>query len=176
MGILNHTHGAEDDTLEATVVRLSDWIAFVNHDLDDSIRAGIISAEDVPSRIREECGDKNSQRINYFVTDLIMNSRDGEIKMSGSAWDTFMYFKNFMYSDIYVNPVAKGEESKVGGIIEKLFDYYVGNVSVLPEEYRAIADAEGAPRAAVDYISGMTDTFAIDKYEQLFIPYSWKVK
>lgn len=176
MGILNHTKGSDDDTREATVVRLSDWIAFVNHDLDDSIRAGIIRAEDVPGRIRTECGEKNSQRINYFVSDLIMNSTGGEIKMSDGAWDTFMFFKNFMYSDIYVNPVAKGEESKVGGIIEKLFDYYVGNVSQLPPEYRAIAESEGAERAAVDYISGMTDTFAIDKYEELFIPYSWKVK
>lgn len=175
-GILNHTHGSPEDTKEATVVRLSDWIAFVNHDLDDSIRAGILKAEDVPERIRKECGEKNSERINTFVTDLIMNSLDGEIKMSDGMWDTFMYFKNYMYSDIYVNPIAKGEERKVDGIIEKLFEHYTADMANLPAEYRIIAEAEGIERAATDYISGMTDTFAIDKYEELFIPYSWKVK
>ena len=176
MGILHHTAGSEDDTLEAKCVRLCDWIAFVNHDLDDSIRAGIISEEDIPERIITEAGDRNSARINTFIVDLIKNSRDGEIKMSDSMWDTFMFFKNFMYSDIYVHPVAKGEENKVFGIIEKLYEHYCSNISSLPPEYRLIAEKEGPERAVVDYISGMTDTFAVSTYEQLYIPYSWKVK
>lgn len=176
MGILNHTHGAEDDTRESTCVRLSDWIAFVNHDLDDSIRAGIITAEEVPDRIRLYCGETNSKRINTLVTNLISNSRDGEIKMSDDMWDTFMFFKSFMYSDIYTNPVAKGEEKKVFGVIEKLWEYYTQDASRLPNEYKLIAENEGIERAACDYISGMTDGFAIEKYNDLFVPYSWAVK
>lgn len=176
MGILHHTKGSPDDTLEATLVRLSDWIAYVNHDLDDAIRAGIVSSSDIPERIRRECGEKNSQRINAIVSDLIANSGNGEIKMSDSMWDTFMYFRDYMYSVIYVDPVAKKEEQKVDGIIEHLYDYYTSDASRLPGEYRAIADSEGVERSAVDYISGMSDDFAVSKYTELFIPLSWRVK
>lgn len=176
MGIVHHTVPADNESNEGIVVRLCDWIAFVNHDLDDSIRAGLLSAEEVPSVIRENLGDRNSMRINTLVTDLILNSTDGEIKMSPDMWDVFMAFKKYMYSEIYVHPIAKGEEKKVGGIIDKLFDYYSSRIDALPEEYRKIAEQESIERAAADYISGMTDTFAIDMYEQLYIPFSWKVK
>ena len=176
MGILNHTHGSPDDTCEATVVRLSDRIAYINHDLDDSIRAGIITEYDVPVRIREECGSRNSERINTFVKDLVENSKDGKISFSPSMQDTFEFFHSYMYSDIYVNPVAKSEESKVDGIIEKLFHYYSSDPGALPEEYAAIALLESPQRAACDYISGMTDGYAMEKYSELFIPFAWTVK
>lgn len=176
MGILHHTKGADDDTLEAVVVRLSDWIAYVNHDLDDSIRAGIITPEQVPERIRRECGLTNSKRINTIVSDLIANSGDGKIRMSDSMWDTFMYFRDYMYSDIYVNPIAKSEEKKVDGIIQKLFEYYTSDISRFPGEFRDIAEREGVERAAVDYISGMSDSFAVEKYSELFIPAAWSLK
>ena len=176
MGILNHTYGAADDTCEATVVRLSDRIAYINHDLDDSIRAGIITEYDVPARIREECGGSNSQRINSFISDLIANSRRGKIGFSAPMEDTFRFFHDYMYSDIYVNPRAKGEERKVDGIIEKLFRYYAEDPSRMPESYTAIALLEGAERAACDYISGMTDSYAIEKYGEIFIPFAWTVK
>lgn len=176
MGILNHTHGSPEDSLEAVCVRLCDWIAYVNHDLDDSIRAGILDASEVPRRIREECGETNSERINTLISDLICNSSGKELKMSGEMWDTFMYFRNFMYSEIYVHPIAKAEERKVGGIIEKLFQYYVSNPGAMAEEYAAIAVLDGPERAACDYISGMTDSYAIEKYTELFIPFAWTVK
>lgn len=176
MGILHHTVPAEVETREGIVVRICDWIAFVNHDLDDSIRAGLLSEEDVPAFIRENIGKRNSERINTLVTDLILNSTDGEIKMSPDMWEIFMKFKDYMYSEIYVHPVAKGEEKKVKGIIEALYEHYMTHIETLPEEYRRIADEEGKDRAVTDYISGMTDTFAIDNYEDLFIPFSWKVK
>ena len=176
MGILNHTHGAPDDTLEATVVRLSDRIAYINHDLDDSIRAGIITEYDVPERIREECGNTNSERINAFLTDLIANSTGGAIAFSPEMQSTFDFFHSYMYSEIYVNPKAKSEESKVGGIIEKLFSIYSSDPGRMPEEYNAIALLEGAERAACDYISGMTDSYAMEKYSELFIPFAWTVK
>jgi dGTPase len=176
MGILNHTYGSPDDTREATVVRLSDRVAYINHDLDDSIRAGIITEYDVPDRIREECGVRNSERINTFVTDLIQNSANGVIAFSPRMQDTFNFFHSYMYSDIYVNPVAKSEESKVDGIIEKLFHYYASDPGRLPEDYAAIALLEGPERAACDYISGMTDGYAMEKYSELFIPFAWTVK
>ena len=176
MGILNHTTGSLDDPPEATCVRLCDWIAYVNHDLDDSIRAGILTPEQVPERIRRECGGTNSARINTMISNLVMNSRDGKLQMSPEMWDTFMYFRDYMYSDIYVNPIAKGEESKVDGIIEKLYEYYIASPECMPHEYVAIADSDGVERAVCDYISGMTDSYAMEKYSELFIPFSWTVK
>ena len=176
MGILNHTYGAPDDTREATVVRLSDRVAYINHDLDDAIRAGIITEYDVPERIREECGTTNSERINTFVSDLITGSHDGKLDFSPRIRDVFEYFHNYMYTEIYVNPKAKSEESKVDGIIEKLFTYYVKDPGRLPEEYAAIALLEGPERAVCDYISGMTDSYAMEKYSELFIPFAWTVK
>ena len=176
MGILHHTFGAPDDTLEATAVRLCDRIAYVNHDLDDSIRAGILTEEDVPERIRRECGEKNSQRINSIITDLIENSLDGELKMSPRMQETFDFFHAFMYSDIYTNPIAKGEESKVEGILSRLYEYYTAHPETLPEDFRAVVDSDGKERAAVDYISGMTDGYAMEKYDELFIPFAWSVK
>ena len=176
MGILNHTHGAPDDTREATVVRLCDRIAYINHDLDDSIRAGILTAEAVPERIRFECGERNSERINAFVTDLIANSLGGEIRMSDEMGSTFQFFHSFMYSDIYTNPIAKGEESKVEGILRMLYDHYTAHPEKLPEDFGGIIEREGVERAAVDYISGMTDSYAMEKFGEIYIPFAWTVK
>ena len=176
MGILNHTHGAPDDTREATAVRLCDRIAYINHDLDDSIRAGLLTAEDVPAPIRENCGDRNSARINAFILDLIENSADGTLKMSDRMWETFLFFHSFMYSDVYTNPIAKSEENKVEGILGRLFDYYTAHPESLPEDFRPIVEREGRGRAACDYISGMTDGYAMEKYGELFIPFAWSVK
>ena len=176
MGILNHTHGAPDDTREATCVRLCDRIAYINHDLDDSIRAGVIRAYAVPERIRRDCGERNSERINSLVTDLIRNSADGVLKMSPHMQETFDFFHRYMFSDVYTNPVAKGEENKVQGILEKLYEYYVKNPEKMPRELQIIAEREGRGRAAVDYISGMTDGYAMEKFGEIFIPFAWSVK
>ena len=176
MGILHHTHGAEDDSLEAIAVRLCDRIAYINHDLDDSIRAGILTAESVPEEIRRGCGERNSERINSILVDLIENSGGGELKMSPEMKKTFDFFHSFMYSDVYTNPRAKGEESKVDGILSRLFDYYIKNPEKLPDDHQGIIEREGIERAAVDYISGMTDSYAMEKYGELFIPFAWTVK
>ena len=176
LGILNHTTGLPRDTLEADVVRLSDHIAYLNHDLDDAERAGIVTPEDVPALIRERVGTRNSQRLNAMVTDVVDHSGEGVIQFSpamGEAYDAFM---KFMYEAVYRNPTAKGEESKVKGILAPTVDYFAKNSARLPEEYRVIADEEGALRAAVDYVSGMTDSYAIEIFENLFIPKSWSVK
>lgn len=175
MGILHHTYGADDDTMEAIAVRFADRIAYINHDLDDAIRAGILTPEDVPENVRRRCGDRNSQRINAIITDLIENSR-GEIRMSDGMQDVFDEFHNFMFSDVYTNPIAKGEESKVAGILGGIYEHYVCAPEELPPEYRRVADAEGIERAACDYVAGMTDSYVMEKYAEFFIPSAWTVK
>lgn len=176
MGILHHTHGAPDDTPEAVAVRLCDRIAYINHDLDDSIRAGILRPEDVPALIREKCGDRNSARINSLLTDLICSSGGGVLRMSPEMQQVFDFFHAYMYSDIYTNPIAKGEERKVEGILAKLYEYYSSHPDALPEDFSGIIEREGCERAACDYISGMTDSYAMEKYGELFIPFAWTVK
>ena len=176
MGILNHTHGAPGDTVEATIVRYADRIAYINHDLDDAIRAGILTQEQVPSRIRGKLGDRNSKRINAIVTDLIENSAGGVIAMSPDMAEVYEIFHNFMYDAVYYNPVAKGEESKVEGILGGIYEYYVNNPEKLPEDYKKIADSDGLERAVCDYVAGMTDSYAMEVYSQIFIPMAWTVK
>ena len=176
MGILNHTFGAPDDTREATCVRLCDRIAYINHDLDDSIRAGLLTAQQVPEQIRINCGARNSERINAFMLDLVENSRDGELKMSPKMQETFNFFHSFMYADVYTNPIAKSEENKVEGILGRLYDYYIAHPEKLPEDFQPIVERDGRGRAACDYISGMTDGYAMEKYGELFIPFAWSVK
>lgn len=176
MGILHHTHGAPDDTLEAVAVRLCDRIAYVNHDLDDSIRAGILSADAVPHIIREKCGTRNSERINSMLSDLISNSGGGELKMSFEMQEIFDTFHKYMYSDVYTNPRAKSEEGKVEGILASLYDYYINNIDRLPEDFTGVIEKDGKGRAVCDYISGMTDGYAMEKYSELFIPFAWTVK
>ena len=176
MGILNHTYGAPDDTREATVVRLCDRIAYINHDLDDAIRAGILTAEDVPAHIRVAVGDRTSQRLNAMLSDLIANSTDGAIRMSDGMAAVFDAFHNFMYDAVYRNPTAKSEENKVHGILAGIFGYYMAHPDALPGEYAEIAHADGLARAVCDYVAGMTDSYAISVYGEIFIPAAWSVK
>ena len=176
MGILHHTHGAPDDTTEATVVRLADRIAYINHDLDDTIRAGILRAEDVPDMIRTRCGERNSERINSLVSDLIANSTEGVIKMSPEMREVYDFFHKYMFDAVYHNPLAKSEESKVYGIIEGLYGHYTKHPENMPEDFRGVMENEGVERAACDYISGMTDGYAMEKFGEIFIPFAWTVK
>ena len=157
-------------------MRLCDRIAYINHDLDDSIRAGLLTDEEVPERIRTGCGTRNSERINTFITDLIRSSGNGVLQMSPEMQELFEYFHGFMYSDIYTNPIAKGEEGKVDGILAALYEVYAAHPDKLPADFVGILEREGAERAACDYISGMTDGYAMEKYGELFIPFAWTVK
>ncbi len=176
IGILNHTTGKPVDSLEADVVRLADHIAYLNHDLDDAQRAGIVRSEDVPAIIRDRVGQRNSQRINAMVTDAIQNSGGGQVTLSPAMEEAYIAFEQFMHAAVYHNPTAKGEESKVKSLLAPIMEYYTRHVEKLPPEFLAIAQTEGAITAAMDYVSGMTDSFAIDTFESLFIPKSWSVK
>ena len=176
MGILNHTYGSDEDPLEATIVRFADRIAYINHDLDDALRAGILTEMDVPAPIRDALGNRNSLRINAIISDLIENSREGEIRMSEAMADVYDLFHNFMYDEVYYNPVAKGEESKVKGIISGIYEYYVSHPDKLPDDYTEISHRDGLERAVCDYVAGMTDTYALEVYSNIFIPMAWMVK
>ena len=173
MGILNHTYGAADDTREATLVRFSDRIAYLNHDLDDAERAGLLTEADVPREIRDVCGNHTSERINRMITDLIVHSAHGNIGMSEPMAEVYDLFHNFMFDAVYRNPEAKGEESKVLGILSGIFRWYAANPDRLPPEFKAIAHADGLERAVCDYIAGMTDGYALEVYETIYIPAPW---
>lgn len=176
MGILHHTHGADDDTMEATVVRLSDRIAYMNHDLDDAIRAGLLCPEEVPSAVRTVMGDTNSQRLNRTITDLIAHSGKGVVCMSKEMQDAVRIFHQFMYDQVYLNQKAKGEEHKVLGVVSGIWEHYHRCPEQLPEDFRTIWEQHGPDRAVCDYISGMTDGYCMEVYSKLFIPAAWSVK
>ncbi len=176
MGIRNHTTGGPEDSLEATLVRFSDRIAYINHDLDDALRAGLLRPEDVPEVVRTRIGTRNSLRINSILSDLIANSQEGEICYSPGMAEAVEVFHKFMFEAVYHNPVAKGEESKVENILWSIYDYYIRHTDHLPEDYKAIAEAEGVERAVCDYVAGMTDKYAMYQYSALFIPAAWQVR
>ena len=176
IGILNHTTGQPRGTLEADVVRLADRVAYINHDLDDAMRGGIVRPEDVPAIVRARVGERNSVRINSILTDIIAHSGDGELRMSPDMREAVDVFTDFMYESVYYNPIAKGEERKVQNILGSIWEYYVNHIAELPAVYQSIADDEGPQRAVCDYVSGMTDDYAIYQYGEIFIPMAWSVK
>ena len=176
MGILHHTHGSPEDTREATVVRLSDRIAYMNHDLDDALRAGLLQPEDVPELVRRRIGERNSLRINAITSDLIENSGGDTVGFSPEMAEAVELFHSFMYEAVYRNPIAKGEESKVENILRSIYDYYVRHTERLPAIYKSIADEEGIDRAVCDYVAGMTDKYAMYQYSELFIPAAWQLR
>ncbi|NCB51135.1 MAG: deoxyguanosinetriphosphate triphosphohydrolase [Clostridia bacterium] len=176
MGILNHTTGEPKNTMEADVVRLSDRIAYINHDLDDAERAGILQPGEEPCIVRERIGKRNSERINAIVTDVIEHSGGGTLAMSSGMSEAVLEFTDFMYAEVYKNPVAKGEEGKVENILRGIWEHYVNRPDGLPEDYRRIAEEDGLERAVTDYVSGMTDSFAMETYSDIFIPTVWSVK
>ena len=174
-GILTHTKGAEADTLEGRIVRLADQVAYISHDIDDAVRAGVLKETDVPADLRETLGEGRTTRIDRMVTSMVEHSGD-TICMDPVIRDAFDRLHAFMYESVYLNPVAKGEERKVDGFIEQMFTHFVKNPAALPPEYAAICEVEGAERAVCDYIAGMTDNYALDVYHNLFIPRSWEIK
>lgn len=176
IGILNHTTGQPRSTLEADIVRLADRVAYINHDLDDAMRGGIVQPEDVPAIVRERVGERNSVRINSILTDIIAHSGDGVLKMSPEMQEAVDVFTDFMYQGVYYNPIAKGEERKVQNILGSIWEYYVNHIDELPAVYQSIADDEGPQRAVCDYVSGMTDSYALEVYSELFIPAAWTIK
>ena len=168
-GILHHTKGEWAATLEGKIVRMSDRIAYINHDIDDAVRAGVISAEELPKDITEALGKTKSERINTLVTSVVKNS-DDDIKMDAETQKYYDKLHEFLFEAVYKNPVAKSEETKVLGIVEGLFKYFLKCPEKMTPEYMSICENEGAERAVADYIAGMTDHYAITVFSNIYIP------
>lgn len=173
-GILHHTRGEEAHTLEGRIVRTADRVAYINHDIDDAVRAGVIAESDIPRDIAAALGDTKSRRINTLVESIVKNS-DDTIKMDAETEKYYDKLHEFLFESVYKNPVAKSEETKVSGIVEGLIKYFFKNPEKMPEEYLKIAAAEGKERAVTDYIAGMTDHYAVTVFSDIYIPKAWSI-
>ena len=176
-GIERHTGGEDAATLEGQVVRLADKIAYINHDIEDALRGGVIYPIDIPLEVSQVLGFTHGERINALVVDAISASRGQDrICQSPRVGEAMAVLKEFMFANVYTNPIAKGEESKAQDMLKMLFGYYQKNPDELPADFQAIRLEEGVDRAVCDYIAGMTDPFAVSEYTRLFIPMGWGVK
>ena len=176
-GILCHTGDPWPNTLEGMVVRRSDQIAYVNHDIDDAIRAGILCNEDIPESVPDVLGQTHRDRINTLVCDLILvSSEAGAIAMSPDVEKALKDLRSFMFERVYRNPVAKGEEKKAKAMLQRLYEYYIRHPDALPEDFHPQLSFDGMERTVCDYIAGMTDNYAVDKHTELFIPAGWHIR
>ena len=175
-GIFHHTKGEEAATPEGRIVRWADKIAYINHDMDDAIRAGVLKEADLPLELHLHLGDDTKSRIDTLVTAMIDGSHGDVIAMDSAIEPHFWDLHTFMYDYLYFNSEAKVEESKVDGILSALVEYYVKNPDKLPSEYALVRERDGTARAVCDYVAGMTDNFALEMYHELYIPRSWTIK
>ncbi len=173
--ILNHTGSCEATTLEGKIIKLADRIAYINHDIDDACRAGIMSIEDIPMEIRKVLGDGHSVRINTLVSSIIQESMDKPyVRMAPEIEGAMMELRAFLFKNVYTNKVAKAEEDKAIEMLGTLFTYFVKNPYEMPKIYVRNLEKEPVERCVCDYISGMTDRYAVDLFRELFVPNSWR--
>lgn len=177
-GIRNHRTSGNPSTLEGKVVRLSDKIAYINHDIDDAERAGILREEEIPLEYRQVLGSTIKERLNTMIHDIVSNSQGKpDICQSPEVEQAMKNIRKFMFKSVYTNPAAKGEETKAENMIAALYEYYEKHLEVLPLEYQEMVTRGGqsVPRVVCDYISGMTDQYAMTKYAEYFIPKAWRL-
>lgn len=177
-GIINHQTRGLPNTLEGKIVRLADKIAYINHDIDDAIRGHIMKEEDIPEKFTKVLGNTVKERLDNIIHDIVSQSEgQADIIMSTEIEEGIYGMREYMFKNVYTNPKAKGEELKVEGLLEHLYNYYMSNVELLPEEYQSmIANGQATKeRAVCDYIAGMTDRFATSKFSELIIPKSWEI-
>ncbi len=176
-GIVCHTKGPQAQTLEGQAVRLADLIAYINHDIQDALRGGVIYPMDIPLEASEVLGYTHSERIAALVTDAIETSAGQDhICQSPEKEQALMLLKDFMFDSVYTNPMCKGEEGKAQEMLRMMFEHYRRDPDALPADFQDIRAAEGDDRAICDYIAGMTDVFAVEKFKELFLPMNWTVK
>lgn len=177
MGILGHTGAFIPETMECQIVRRADQIAYVNHDIDDAIRAGILSDSDIPRSIARVLGVSHSERINTLVCDAVNTSKEaGIITLSPQVDQALAELRSFMFERVYRNPVAKGEETKAKDMLKRLYEYYYTHPQAIPADFQPQLSFDGMERTVCDYIAGMTDKYAVDKYTELFIPMGWHIR
>ena len=173
-GIVTHTKGTWAATPEGRIVRMADQIAFVNHDIEDAVRAGVLDPATLPRECTAVLGETKSQRITTMINSILANS-DGDVKVGAEENEAFLALRDFMYATVYVDKTAKREEQKVEKVIAELYERMLEDPGLLPDGFLQIAYQEGADRAVTDYISGMSDEFAIHMFEDLFVPKKWHV-
>lgn len=177
-GILNHRTSGNPSTLEGQVVRFSDKIAYIHHDMDDAQRAGIVTEDDIPVTLRMLLGYTTRERLNTFVHDIIEHSLDQEkIQMSAEIEEALMDLRSMMFRNVYTNPEAKREEEKAVKMLKELYEYYIEHPEAMSREYWELVRRKGEsrPQAVCDYLSGMTDQYSMKKFREIYIPRSWEV-
>ena len=176
-GMMNHQTRLMPSTMEGKIVRLSDKIAYINHDIDDAIRGRVLSEKDIPAEYREILGDTTRKRLNTFIHNIITNSLGkNDICMSEEVEQAMKGLRKFMFQNVYRNPVAKGEEERAKDLLSRLFIYYNRYTDRLPRQYlQMMEQGEEKERVVCDYIAGMTDRYAIAKFEEIFMPKAWQV-
>lgn len=174
-GMLNHQTSSMPGTPEGQIVRLADKLAYIHHDVDDALRAGILRESDIPQGITDLIGHTCNQRLDCFIHDIITNSADSrDIHMSDTIGSAFLDMRSFMFERVYTNPVAKSEESKAEELIKTLYDYFLRHTEMLPRFLLEIMyKGESVERVVCDHISSMTDRYATAVYEEIFIPKTW---
>lgn len=174
MGILGHSsHSRMPETLEGQIVRKSDQIAYINHDIDDACRAGILSEEDLPKRLTGQLGHSPSERITSMIRGVVFASGEGEIRMEPACKAAADELRAFMFDRVYKNPVAKDEEKKVVDILTMLYRHFERNPDKLPLEHFERVFADGIDRVVCDYIAGMSDRYCIRVFQEIFVPKTW---
>ena len=174
-GILNHSGKMKAATLEGQLVKFADRIAYINHDIDDAFRAGLLTPEDIPKDLSDLLGDTHSKRITTMVSAVIEGGTEGDISMAEPYGSAMMALRAFMFDRVYTSPLAKSEDSKVALLIEYLFEHYKKNPQLLPPENRQMIETDGAERCICDHIAAMTDRYAISTFEEIYVPKVWSV-
>lgn len=173
-GIVTHTKGTWAATPEGRIVRMADQIAFVNHDIEDAVRAGVLDPALLPKECTAVLGNTKSERITTMIRSILTHSQ-GDVRIGSEEQQAFLALRDFMYATVYVDRSAKQEEQKVDNVIAQLYEYYLTHVDRMSNFYVQLAYQEGRERAVTDYISGMSDEFAIRTFEELFVPRKWHV-
>jgi dGTPase len=179
-GILNHSGLNKGDnkatSLEGRIVKVSDKIAYLNHDIDDSIRAGLLKEDSLPKEVTKVLGNTHSKRIETLILDGIKNTIESinenniDIKFSDEVWEAMTELRRFMFKNVYLGDILKVERNKAKFILENLIDYYYNNSEELKGIYKEIAEKEGLKRAVADYIAGMSDDYCLNTFNSIFVP------
>lgn len=174
-GIVCHTGAQRAETLEGRIVATADRIAYVNHDIDDAIRAGVLLESDLPESTHRLLGENHSARIQTLVHDMIETSvEEDDITMSPVIWDAMMELRAFLFENVYTSDPVMIEVAKAKHLVEDLFDYFVRHYDKVPEEFKEISGGDPL-RAVTDHVSGMTDRYAQNFFKDMFIPHSWNI-
>ncbi len=175
-GIVNHSGSGVAQTLEGKIIKFADRIAYINHDIDDALRARVITEEELPKESTEVLGNSSSSRIDTMIHDIVNTSMGiRDILMSETVYKAMMDLRQFMFERVYIDSIAKKEEAKAEDVLKSLYAYYAEDIYRLPEENRRAIDKEDEKTIVIDYLAGMTDRYAVNRFTELFVPKAWQL-